>query len=191
MKEVCGMNENFFADYKKFIVTPVDEKTNGIEVFDPKNFASHYILTLSIYNSRLSNWRDASKYDIDVEKSIKTVLKEFNQKQSERYHLELLELDRFNNYFVLALSSKVKFETKEENDGISYIVDRMLTNPFYVGQGWFNLIGEKGRVERKLFCCSFKKYEIGNREHQKKDNKFENITELIPKNGEIKLIKTL
>lgn len=77
---------------------------------------------------------------------------EFNQKQYERYHLELLELDRFNNYFVLALSSKTKFETKEENDRISYVVDRMLTNPFYVGQGWFNLIGEKGRVERKLFA---------------------------------------
>ncbi|MFJ5717556.1 hypothetical protein [Neobacillus sp. NPDC093127] len=183
------MNETFFADYKKFIVTPVGEMTTGNEVFDPKNYSSHYILTLSIYNSRLSNWRDASKYDIDVEKSIKTVLMEFNQKQNERYHLELLELDRFKNYFVLALSSKTKFETKEENDRISYVVDRMLTNPFYVGQGWFNLIGEKGRVERKLFCCSFMKYEIGNREHQKIDNNFKNITELIPKNSEIKLIK--
>ncbi|WML39206.1 hypothetical protein RCG19_18775 [Neobacillus sp. OS1-2] len=185
------MNENFFADYKKFIVTPVNEKTNGNEVFDPKNYASHYILTLTIYNSRLSSWRDASKYEIDVEKSIKTVLKEFNQRQTGKYHLELLELDRFKNYFVLALSSKTKIETNEENDRIYFVVDRILTNPFYVGQRWFNLIGEKGRVERKLFCCSFMKYEKGMREHQKIDNKVENITELIPKNGEIKLIKTL
>lgn len=35
------------------------------------------------------------------------------------------------------------------------------------------------------------KYEIGNREHQKIDNNFENITELIPKNSEIKLIKII
>ncbi|MFZ7943619.1 hypothetical protein [Neobacillus sp. 19] len=185
------MNESFFADYKKFIVTPVDEKSNGKEGFDPKNYASHYILTLSIYNSRLSNWKDASKYYIDVEKSIKTVLAEFNQKQYEGYHLQLLELDQFKNYFVLALSSKMKFESKDENDRVSYVVDRMLTNPFYVGQGWFNLIGEKGRVERKLFCCSFMKYQDENPGHSKIDKKFENVSELIPKNGEIKLVKTL
>ncbi|WHY02669.1 hypothetical protein [Neobacillus sp. DY30] len=176
------MIENFFADYKKYIVTPVDERQNGNEGFDPKNYASHYILTLSIFNSRLSTWEDASKYDIDVEKSIKTVLEEFNLKQRERYHLQLLELVKQKNYFVLALSSKTKFETKEENDRISFIVDKLLTNPFYVGQGWFNLIGEKGRVARKLFSCSFMKYGIENQE---------NIGEFIPKNGEIKLVKNL
>nr|WP_263327787.1 hypothetical protein [Neobacillus sp. Marseille-Q6967] len=185
------MNENFFADYKKFIVTPVDEKQNGKEVFDPKNYASHYILTLSIFNSRISTWEEATKYDIDVDKSIKTVLKEFNLKQHERYHLQLLELDKSKNYFVVALSSKTKFETKEENDRISFIVDKMLTNPFYVGQGWFNLIGEKGRVARKLFNYSFKKYAIDNQYHSKVDGKFENIGEFIPKNGEIKLVKNL
>ncbi|MDR7079532.1 hypothetical protein J2Y03_004590 [Neobacillus niacini] len=185
------MNENFFADYKKFIVTPVDEKLIGKESFDPKNYASHYIMTLSIFNSRLTTWKDAVKYDIDVDKSIKTVLKEFNIKHHERYHLQLLELDRFKNYFVLALSSKTKFETKEENDHISFIVDRMLTNPFYVGQGWFNIIGEKGRIARKLFCYSFMKYEIENKDQMKIDKKFENISEFIPKNDEIKLVKNL
>jgi hypothetical protein len=183
------MVENFFADYKKFIVAPEDEKRVGKEVFDPKNYAAYYILTLSIFNSRISTWRDASKYDIDVEKSIKTVLKDFNQKQCERYHLQLLELDKFKNYFVLALSSKTKFEPGEENDRISFIIDKMLTNPFYVGQEWFNLIGERGRVERKLFCCSFKEYVVENQEHSKMDRKTENISELIPKNGDIKLIK--
>jgi hypothetical protein len=185
------MNENFFVDYKKFIVTPEDEKPNGKESFDPKNYASHYILTLSIFNSRISTWKDASKYEVDVDKSIKKVLKEFNLKQHEMYHLQLLELDKFKNYFVLALSSKTKFDTKEENDRISYIVDRILTNPFYVGQGWFNLIGDKGRVKRKLFCCSFMKYVMENQDHSKKDKKFENISEFIPKNDEIKLVKNL
>jgi hypothetical protein len=188
-KEVCGMDGNFFADYKKFIVTPVDEKKIGKEVFDPKNYASHYILTLSIFDSRITSWKEVSKYEIDVEKSIKTVLKEFNLKQFEKYHLKLLELDHSKNYFVLALSSKIKFETKEENDRISFIINRILLNPFYVGQGWFNLVGEKGRVARKLFQCSFMKYdEIGS---QDKEWKIENISEFIPKNEEIKLVKNL
>src|SRR5436305_7872698 len=149
------MSENFFADYKKFIVVPEDENRVGKEVYDPKNYSAYYILTLSIFNSRISTWRDASKFEIDVEKSIKTVLLDFNQKQRGIYHLQLLELDRFKNYFILALSSKTKFEQEEENERISFIIDKMLTNPFYVAQNWFNLIGEKGRVERKLFYWSF------------------------------------
>ena len=183
------MNENFFADYKNYIVVPEDEKA-GNEVFNPQNFEAYYILTLSIFDSRLSTWKDASKFEIDVEKSIKTVLNDFNQKQGERYHLELLELDKFKNYFILALSSKIKFEPGEENDRVSLIIDKMLMNSFYVGQSWFNLIGEKGKVERKLFCWSFKEYKMENQDNAKIDGKFENISELIPKNGQITLVKT-
>ncbi|WP_342042273.1 hypothetical protein [Bacillus sp. OTU2372] len=180
------MIENFFADYKKFIVVPEDENRVA-DVYDPKNYAAFYILTLSIFDSRLSTWKDASKFEIDVEKSIKTVLKDFNHKQCEKYHLQLLELDKFKNYFILALSSKIKFNPEEEKDRIAYIIDHILTNPFYVGQGWFNLIGEKGKVARKLFCCSFKEYVLEDQNHTEK---YENISELIPKNGEIKLIKS-
>lgn len=50
------MNENFFADYKKFIVVPEDETKVGKEEYDPKKYAAHYILTLSIFNSRIANW---------------------------------------------------------------------------------------------------------------------------------------
>ncbi|MBM7652832.1 hypothetical protein [Neobacillus cucumis] len=182
------MIENFFADYKKFIVEPVDEKRHLNEAYDPKNYAAFYILTLSIFDSRLSTWKDANKFEIDIEKSIKTVLRDFNQKQHENYHLQLLELDRFKNYFILALSSKTKINPGEEKDRIAYIVDKLLTNPFYVGQSWFNLIGEKGRVARKLFCCSFKEYVVEEQSHS--IEKYENISELIPKNGEIKLIKS-
>ncbi|TWE08182.1 hypothetical protein FB550_101196 [Neobacillus bataviensis] len=180
------MIENFFADYKKFIVVPEDENRVA-DVYDPKNYAAFYILTLSIFDSRLSTWKDASKFEIDVEKSIKTVLKDFNHKQREKYHLQLLELDKFKNYFILALSSKIKFNPEEEKDRIAYIIDHILTNPFYVGQSWFNLIGEKGKVARKLFSCSFKEYVL---EDQNNTEKYENISELIPKNGEIKLIKS-
>jgi hypothetical protein len=183
------MSGNFFADYKKFIVEPEDVNQAYKDVYDPKNYAAYYILTLSIFNSRLTTWRDASKYEIDVEKSIKTVLTDFNKKQQATYHLQLLELDRFKNYFILALSSKTKFEPEEANDRISYIVDKMLTNPLYVAHNWFNVIGEKGRVERKLFCWSYREYMVSNKDHLVIEEKNENISEIIPQSSEIKLVK--
>ncbi|MDR6999139.1 hypothetical protein [Neobacillus niacini] len=185
------MNENFFAEYKKFIVEPEDVKSVGKEGFNPKSFAAHYILTLSLFDSRLLTWRDASKFEIDVEKSIKTVLNDFNQKQGDRYHLQLLELDKFKNYFILALSFKTKLEPEEENTRISFIVNNLLMNPFYVGQGWFTLIGDKGRVERQLFSWTFKEYKVESSDVVlKMDGKYENISELVPKNGQIALVKT-
>jgi hypothetical protein len=184
------MIENFFADYKNYIVVPEDEKQVVNEVIDPKNYAAYYILTLSIFDSRLTTWKDASKFEIDIEKSIKRVLRDFNQMHREKYHLQLLELDKFTNYFILALSSKTKFNAGEEKERIDNIIDKILTNPFYVGQNWFNLIGDKGRVARKLFCCSFKEYVVEDLNHSNKEGKYENISEIIPKNGEIKLIKS-
>jgi hypothetical protein len=184
------MNENFFADYKNYIVVPEDEKA-GDEVFNPQNFEAYYILTLSIFDSRLSTWKDASKFEIDVEKSIKIVLSDFNQRQRKKYHLQLLEFDRYKNYFILALSAKTKFNSEEEKDRITYIIDNILTNPFYVGQGWFNMIGEKGKVARKLFCCSFKKYVVKDLNHTNREEKYENISEFIPKSGEMKLVKSI
>lgn len=160
------MKENFFADYKKFIVIPENEKKVGKEEYDPKNYAAYYILTLSIFNPKITTWKEANKYEIDIENSIKTVLEDFNQKQYGTYHLQLLELDKFTNYFILALSIKTKFTLGEEEKRISEIVDKMLTNPFYVGHNWFNLIGEKGRLERKLFCCSYKEYRYETVSHE-------------------------
>lgn len=184
------MIENFFADYKNYIVVPEDEKKVVNEVIDPKDYAAYYILTLSMFDSRLTTWNDARKFEIDVEKSIKKVLRDFNQMQREKFHLQLLELDKSKNYFILALSSKTKFKPGEEKNQIENIIDKKLTNPFYVGQNWFNLIGDKGKVTRKLFCCSFKEYVVKDLKPSIKEEKYENISELIPKNGEIKLIKS-
>jgi len=184
------MIENFFADYKNYIVVPEDEKQEVNEVIDPKNYEAYYILTLSIFDSRIATWKDASKFEIDIETSIKMVLWDFNQKHREKYHLQLLELDNSKNYFILALSSKTKFDAGEDKECIDNIIDKKLTNPFYVGQNWFNLIGDKGRVSRKLFCCSFKEYIVEELNQTKKEGKNDNISEIIPKNGEIKLIKS-
>ena len=185
------MLEKFFADYKNYVVVPEDEKQVGNKEFDPQNYAAYYILTLSIFDSRLTTWKDASKFEIDIEKSIKTVLGDFNQMQREKYHLQLLELDKFSNYFILALSSKTKFSPEEEKERIAYIIDKILTNPFYVKESWFNLIGEKGKVARKLFCYSFKEYVVEDLNHSKREDKSENVSEFIPKNGEIKLVKSV
>ncbi len=152
------MKKNFFADYKKFVVVPVEDIQVGKRAYDPKDYAAYYILTLSIFNSRLATWKDAGKYEIDIEKSIKKVLEDFNIKQEGNYHLQLLELDKFTNYFILALSTKKKFDLEEEKTKISEIVEKRITNAFYVGENWFNFIGEKGRIERKLFQYSYKEY---------------------------------
>lgn len=175
------MSENFFSDYRKYVVEPEDVNLANKDVYDSKNYATYYILTLSIFNSRLTTWRDAAKYEIDVEKGIKTVLADFNKKQKGTFHLQLLELDKFKNYFILALSSKTKFEPKEEDIHISFIIEKMLTNPFYVGQNWFNFIGEKGRVERKLFCWSYREYVVVNKDQSVKEEKCENVVQYSPK----------
>jgi hypothetical protein len=152
-----SLKENFFADYKKFIVLP-DEKKVGKKEFDPQEYAAYYILTMSLYNSKISTWKEAAKYEIDIDKSIKTVIEDFNQKQDGLYYLQLLELVKFNNYFILALSFKHKLDSQAAKEKITYIIDKLITNSFYVGQNWFTFTGERGRVERKLFCYSFKEY---------------------------------
>lgn len=150
------MSHNFFSNYKEFIIYPLEEKKE--KEFDPKDYATHYILTLSLYDSLISNWGEAAKYGIQVEKSIEKVLEEFNNSRKGISHLQLLELEADKSYFVLSLSCKNKVEEQDANDHISYIIEKVITNPFYVGQSWFQLIGDKGRVNRKLFCLSFREY---------------------------------
>ncbi|MBD1383347.1 hypothetical protein [Metabacillus arenae] len=152
------MNGDFFDNYKKFIMIPEEQNANQSREFDPQDYEAHYILTLSLYDSLISNWGEAIKYEIEVEKSIENVLEEFNSDQKGLYHLQLLELESDKPYFVLALSCKNKFENQEANDRISYILEKVISNPFYVGQGWFQFIGDKGRIKRKLFCFSFTEY---------------------------------
>lgn len=154
------MKENFFADYKKYIVIPNVEKKVGLKEFDPQEYTAYYILTMSLYNSKISTWKEAVKYEIDIDKSMKSVLEDFNQKQAGLYHLQLLEMDKFTNYFILALSFKHRLDHHAAEEQIKYIIEKWITNAFYVGQNWFIFTGEKGRVERKLFHYSCKEYNI-------------------------------
>jgi hypothetical protein len=113
---------------------------------------------LSLYDSLLSKWSEASKFEIEVEKSIEKVLKDFNKTQNGVYYLQLLEINSEKTYFVLSLSCKSTIKKEEEEDRISHIIENILSNPFYVGQSWFRIIGNKGRIKRKLFSFSYKQY---------------------------------
>ncbi|MCM2533366.1 hypothetical protein NDK43_14355 [Neobacillus pocheonensis] len=152
------MNENFFGNYKNFIVIPLEQHKVGKKSFDPNDYSSYYILTLSLYDSLILNWIDAKKYEIDVKKSIEKVVDEFNQKQKGNNHLQLLEFEDDKSYFVLALSNKTKIDNQEENGQLSNFIERMISNSFYIGQSWYKLIGHRGRIERKLFNFSIKEY---------------------------------
>jgi hypothetical protein len=154
------MSNRFFADYKKFIVIPKQDEKFSEKGFDPHEFASHFILTLSIFDPVISSWAEASKHDIDVEKSIEHVLDVFNQRNHGVYHLKLLELEMDHTYFVLALSVKDKIDPGQAEFEISNIIEKMISNPFYIGQSWYKFTSEKGRVERKIFCFSFKEYAL-------------------------------
>ncbi|MBS4208048.1 hypothetical protein [Bacillus sp. FJAT-50079] len=156
------MRTNFFANYKEFIIYPKEKEKE--KEFDPKDYATHYILTLSLNDPSISNWEEANKYEIEIEKSIEQVLEAFNTSQKGIYHLLLLEIEDDQSYFVLSLSCKTKIESQEANDHVSYIMDRIVSNPFYVGQSWFRLVGDKARGERRLFNYSFKEYTVSESE---------------------------
>ncbi|WP_409298603.1 hypothetical protein V1498_09735 [Peribacillus sp. SCS-26] len=155
------MTGKFFADYSQFIVIPEEEKKTSTKEFNPADFASHFILTLSLYDALVTKWSDAGKYEVVPEKGIETVLEDFNLRQRDAVYLQLLELDKEKSYFVMALSIKEELSREESALKISQIVEKMLTNPFYIGQSWYKLIGDKGRIQRKLFCFSFKEYTAG------------------------------
>ncbi|OIK12737.1 hypothetical protein [Bacillus sp. MUM 13] len=152
------MDGDFFADYKDYIVLPEEPNSSTQGTFNPKDFAAFYILTLSLNDPLITSWSEAERYEIDANDSLEKVLEEFNRNHKDLFHLQSLEFDSDKPYFVLALSCRSKIEESEAETVLSSIVEKMLTNPFYIGQNWYKFIGEKGRVERKLFLYSYKEY---------------------------------
>jgi hypothetical protein len=152
------MIEEFFADYEKFVVPPLYQFKSEKRKFNPKDYASYYILTVSLYDSLISNWNDAAKYKIDVRNCIDHVLNDFNEKKGGKYHLQLLEFESDKSYFVIALSIKNKIEKEKINGIISKYIEQLVSNSFYIGQSWYWLIGQKGKRDRKLFNISIKEY---------------------------------
>ncbi|MDX8289436.1 hypothetical protein SLL00_06510 [Metabacillus indicus] len=153
------MKGDFFSNYEKFIIVPLEEQ-NAKQEFTPSDYPSHYILTLSLYDALIENWNEAAKFEIDIKAGLEKVLEEFNRKHGDHYHLQVLELDTDKPYFVLAFSSKMKIESEEADSRIAYVLEILLSNHLYVGQNWYRLIGDKGRIKRQLFSYSFKEYYV-------------------------------
>lgn len=151
------MKGDFFSNYEKYIIVPL-EAQNANKEFNPGEYQSHFILTLSLYDSLISNWSEACKFEIEIGMGLEKVLEDFNRKHGDSYHLQVLELDHEKPYFVLAFSSKAKIASEEAEDRISYVLEILLSNHFYVGQSWYRLIGDKGRIKRQLFSYSIKEY---------------------------------
>lgn len=155
------MSENFFGQYKEFVVVPKEEKEEGMEeVFVPEDYACHYILTFSLYDSCISSWKDADKFHVDAINSLKKVVAELNAKKKNVVRLELLEIDDEKTYFVLALSWK-EMRNNEQNvrDRIHTFLEKDFSTDLLIRETWYQLIGAKGKFERRLFTYTMEKYE--------------------------------
>lgn len=154
------MSEHFFGQYKEFVVVPKEAKDEGgEEAFTPQDYAAHYILAFSLYDSVIACWREAAKYHVDAEKSLLKVVADLNAKKRAVLRLELLEIEPKKTYFVLALSWK---DGKEEEQAVQARIHSFLEKDFstdlLIGEMWYQLIGAKGRFERRLFTYTLEKY---------------------------------
>ncbi len=155
------MSENFFGQYKEFVVVPKEESKEGLEEdFVPEDYAIHFILTFSLYDSCISSWTEALKYHVNVENSLKKVVAELNAKKKNLLRLEVLELVDGKTYFVLALSWKdMKQDEQAVRDKIRTFLDKDFSTDLLIGEMWYQLIGGKGKFERRLFTYTMEKYE--------------------------------
>lgn len=154
------MSENFFDKYQEFVVAPPDEKADRTEPFNPQGYTKHYILTFSLFDSLISCWREAKKYHIDVRKSLEKAVGHFNKKNGS-VHLQILELEEEKAYFVLALSCATTEENEEEvPPAITSLLEKDFANDLLIGETWYQLIGFKGKFERRLFSYTSKAYTI-------------------------------
>lgn len=154
------MSDNFFGHYKEFVVVPKEENEEGWEeAFVPEDYAMHFILTFSLYDSCISSWSEADKYHVNAENSLKKVVAELNAKRKNLLRLELLELADGKTYFVLALSWKDrKHDEQAVRDKIRTFLEKDFSTDLLIGEMWYQLIGAKGKFERRLFTYTMEKY---------------------------------
>ncbi len=148
------MTDNFFENYQAFVVVPTEETDVTKEPFNPANYSKHFILTLSLYDPLISCWREARDLNIDIEKSLDRVVEEFNSKKKGSYRLHVLELEENKPYFVMALSCK----TNIEQEAIPSLLERDFFISLFVAESWYQLIGYRGKFERRLFTFTSKEY---------------------------------
>ncbi|KMZ40085.1 MULTISPECIES: hypothetical protein [Bacillales] len=154
------MSDPFFSNYKAFVVVPADEKQMGPEPFSPNDYASHFILTFSLYDAVISSWREATKYKVQAKKGLSNVIEGFNAKRRGTARLHLLEMEEDQAYFVLALSLKIqKDNEKAVMETITNLLDKDFATDLLIGETWYQIIGAKGKFERKLFSYNVQPYD--------------------------------
>lgn len=153
------MGIKFFNNYKQFVTIPPEKKPEDEVTFRPEDYDKFFIITVSLYNPLISCWREAAnQYHIEIDTSLKRVGEEFNKKHKGSDYLQVLEVEEDNLYFVWALSCNTKHDSQEDlNSRISYLLSK-LSNSLYVGESWYQLIGDKGRINRQLFSYTMKEY---------------------------------
>lgn len=153
------MSADFFANYKDFMVFPDDDEYSLKKEFIPQVYQAHYIITLLLMDSLLSSWMEAAKLDIDIKKSLQKVIDEWNRREKGAHNMQLLELKEDTTYLVLALSFKTRIDNDEEvSKEIETMIQKEFTNSLFIGERWYTLVGEQGKMNRRLFKLMFKEY---------------------------------
>ncbi|ELK42729.1 hypothetical protein D478_06954 [Brevibacillus agri BAB-2500] len=74
-------------------------------------------------------------------------------------YLQILEMEEDQSYFVLALSCKTASDQEQAvMNRITHLLEKDFATDLLIGETWYQLIGTKGKFERKLFSYSIQPY---------------------------------
>lgn len=153
------MSDRFFGNYKAFVVIPEKEQKGVPKAFDPSNYTRHFVLTFSLYDSLIANWKEASKFQVQPKQSLARVVNAFNLKHGDAVYLQVLEMEEDQSYFVLALSCKTAGDQEQADmNRINHLLEKDFATDLLIAETWYQLIGAKGKFERKLFSYSILPY---------------------------------
>ncbi|MGN7470115.1 hypothetical protein [Brevibacillus sp. SAFN-007a] len=153
------MSDRFFENYKAFVVLPEKERKAGPKAFDPSDYTRHFVLTCSLYDSLIANWKEAAKFKVEPRQGLARVIEAFNRKHGDDVYLQILEMEEDQSYFVLALSSATADDQEQEDTNrIVQLLEKDFACDLLIGETWYQLIGDKGKFERKLFSYSILPY---------------------------------
>ncbi|GEB34679.1 MULTISPECIES: hypothetical protein [Brevibacillus] len=153
------MSDRFFGNYKAFVVIPAKEKGAGPKAFDPSDYSRHFILTFSLYDSLITCWKEAGKFKVQPRQGLARVIDAFNLKHDGTAYLQMLEMEDDQPYFVLALSCKSAADHEQAAiNRITQLLEKDFATDLLIGETWYQLIGAKGKFERKLFSYNIQPY---------------------------------
>ncbi|MED3499722.1 hypothetical protein [Brevibacillus agri] len=153
------MSDRFFGNYKAFVVIPEKKQKAEPKAFDPSDYTRHFVLTFSLYDSLIANWKEAAKFKVQPRQGLARVVDDFNLKHGGDAYLQILEMEEDQSYFVLALSCKTASDQEQAvMNRITHLLEKDFATDLLIGETWYQLIGTKGKFERKLFSYSIQPY---------------------------------